>query len=89
MLLGISAIPSFGQGFYLTSGGAAGPRLDVLNGGESEVEFISRFAVIPTHMKAADVIALYMDPPQYAAVFCVDQKMAIQGLDRLVHILSI
>ncbi len=32
--------------------------------------------------KAADVIALYVDPPQHAAVFCVDEKTAIQALDR-------
>lgn len=32
--------------------------------------------------KAADVIALYMNPPQHAAVFCVDEKTAIQALDR-------
>jgi hypothetical protein len=33
--------------------------------------------------KAADVIALYVNPPQHAAVFCVDEKTAIQALDRL------
>ena len=33
--------------------------------------------------KAADVIGLYMSPPQHAAVFCVDEKTAIQALDRL------
>jgi transposase len=33
--------------------------------------------------KAADVIGLYVDPPQHAAVFCVDEKTAIQALDRL------
>ena len=33
--------------------------------------------------KAADIIALYMNPPQHAAVFCVDEKTAIQALDRL------
>jgi transposase len=32
--------------------------------------------------KAADVIGLYMNPPQHAAVFCVDEKTAIQALDR-------
>jgi transposase len=32
--------------------------------------------------KAADVIGLYLHPPQHAAVFCVDEKMAIQALDR-------
>lgn len=33
--------------------------------------------------KAADIIGLYMDPPQHAAVFCIDEKTAIQALDRL------
>ena len=32
--------------------------------------------------KAADVIGLYVNPPQHAAVFCVDEKTAIQALDR-------
>jgi transposase len=32
--------------------------------------------------KAADVIGLYMNPPQHAAVFSVDEKTAIQALDR-------
>ena len=32
--------------------------------------------------KAADVIGLYLNPPQHAAVFCVDGKTAIQALDR-------
>lgn len=26
--------------------------------------------------KAADIIGLYMDPPQHAAIFCVDEKTA-------------
>jgi len=33
-------------------------------------------------VKAADVICLYLNPPAHAAVFCVDEKMAIQALDR-------
>jgi transposase len=33
--------------------------------------------------KAADIIGLYLQPPQHAAVFCVDEKSAIQALDRL------
>ena len=32
--------------------------------------------------KAADVIGLYLNPPVHAAVFCVDEKTAIQALDR-------
>jgi len=32
--------------------------------------------------KAADIIGLYMNPPAHAAVFCVDEKTAIQALDR-------
>src|SRR6218665_1353564 len=32
--------------------------------------------------RAADVIGLYLNPPQHAAVFSVDEKTAIQALDR-------
>ena len=32
--------------------------------------------------KAADVIGLYVNPPAHAVVFCVDEKTAIQALDR-------
>ncbi|MEA3095048.1 MAG: hypothetical protein QOJ04_6390 [Caballeronia sp.] len=32
--------------------------------------------------KAADVIGLYLNPPVHAVVFCVDEKTAIQALDR-------
>ena len=32
--------------------------------------------------KAADIIGLYVNPPAHAAVFCVDEKTAIQALDR-------
>jgi transposase len=39
--------------------------------------------------KAADVIGLYLDPPQHAVVFCVDEKTAIQALDRLVPVLPL
>ena len=33
--------------------------------------------------KAAQIIGLYLNPPQHAVVFCVDEKSAIQALDRL------
>jgi transposase len=33
--------------------------------------------------KAADVLGLYLAPPQHAAVFCLDEKTAIQALDRV------
>jgi transposase len=39
--------------------------------------------------KAAEVIALYMNSPQNAAVFCVDEKTAIQALDRLDPVLPL
>ena len=39
--------------------------------------------------KAADVIALYLHPPQHAALFCVDEKSAIQALDRLDPVLPL
>ncbi len=32
--------------------------------------------------KAAQIIGLYLNPPQHAAVFCVDEKSHIQALDR-------
>ena len=37
--------------------------------------------------KAADIIGLYLHPPQRAAVFCVDEKSAIQAFDRLDPVL--
>ena len=32
--------------------------------------------------KAANIIGLYLNPPAHAPVFCVDEKTAIQALDR-------
>src|SRR3954453_15067054 len=37
--------------------------------------------------KAADVIGLYLAPPQHAAVFSLDEKTAIQALDRVDPVL--
>ena len=39
--------------------------------------------------KAADVIGLYLNPPAHAAVFSVDEKTAIQALDRLDPVLPL
>jgi hypothetical protein len=39
--------------------------------------------------KAADIIGLYLNPPQHAAMFCVDEKAAIQALDRLDQVLPL
>lgn len=39
--------------------------------------------------KAADVSGLYLHPPQHAVVFCVDEKTAIQALDRKDPILPL
>ena len=39
--------------------------------------------------KAADIIGLYVDPPAHAAVFCVDEKTAIQALDRTLPVLPL
>lgn len=39
--------------------------------------------------KAADIIGLYLNPPHHAAVFCVDEKTAIQALDRLDPVLPL
>lgn len=38
--------------------------------------------------KATDIIGLYLNPPQHA-VFCVDEKTAIQALDRLDPVLPL
>src|ERR1700675_385959 len=39
--------------------------------------------------KAADILGLYLHPPQHAAVFFVDEKTAIQALDRLDPVLPL
>ena len=39
--------------------------------------------------KASDVIGLYLNPPQNAVVFSVDEKTAIQALDRLDPVLPL
>ncbi|MEM7583846.1 MAG: IS630 family transposase [Acidobacteriota bacterium] len=39
--------------------------------------------------KALDVIGLYLNPPQNALVFCVDEKTAIQALDRTLPVLPL
>ena len=39
--------------------------------------------------KAADIIGLSLNPPQHAAVFCIDEKTAIQALDRLDPVLPL
>src|SRR6202521_5582613 len=39
--------------------------------------------------KAPDILALYLYPPQHAVVFCVDEKTAIQALDRLDPVLPL
>jgi transposase len=39
--------------------------------------------------KAADIIGLYVNPPQHAVVMCLDEKTAIQALDRLDPVLPL
>jgi len=39
--------------------------------------------------KAADIIGLYLNPPRHAAIFCVDEKTAIQARDRLDPVLPL
>lgn len=39
--------------------------------------------------KAAAIIGLYLKPPAHAAIFCVDEKTAIQALDRLDPVLPL
>ena len=38
--------------------------------------------------RADDIIGLYLDPPRHAAVFCVDEKIAIRALLRRDSVLS-
>jgi len=40
-------------------------------------------------IKAADIIGLYLSPPQHAAVLLVDEKTAVQALDRLDPVLPL
>jgi transposase len=37
--------------------------------------------------KVRDIVGLYLNPPQHAAVFCVDEKPQIQALDRTQPVL--
>ena len=37
--------------------------------------------------KVRDIVGLYVNPPQHAAVFCVDEKPQIQALDRTQPVL--
>lgn len=39
--------------------------------------------------KAADILGLYVNPPEHAAVFCLDEKTAIQALDRTDPVLPL
>ena len=39
--------------------------------------------------KTADIIGLYLNPPAHAAIFCVDEKTAIQALDRKDRVLPL
>jgi transposase len=39
--------------------------------------------------KAADIIGLYLNPPQHGAAFCVDEKTALQALGRLDAVLPL
>jgi len=41
------------------------------------------------YRKAKDIIGLYLNPSEHAAVFCVDEKTAIQALDRLQPLLPL
>src|SRR5215210_2953375 len=39
--------------------------------------------------KVRDIVALYLNPPERAVVFCVDEKSQIQALDRTAPILPL
>ena len=44
---------------------------------------------LETSFLEAGLIGLYLNPPQHAVVFCVDEKSAIQALDRLDPVLPL
>lgn len=73
----ISATSKGGPGARLLGGGSRG---GVSNGLSADPLF---------EEKAADIIGLYLKPPQHAAVFCLDEKTAIQALDRLDPVLPL
>jgi len=35
--------------------------------------------------KVRDIVGLYLNPPEHAAVFCVDEKPQIQSRDSGIH----
>ena len=39
--------------------------------------------------KVRDIVGLYMNPPEHAVVFCVDEKSQIQALDRTQPLLPL
>ena len=39
--------------------------------------------------KVRDIVALYMNPPEQAVVICVDEKTAVQALDRTQPVLPL
>jgi len=39
--------------------------------------------------KVRDIVGLYLDPPEHAVVFCVDEKPQIQALDRTAPLLPL
>jgi len=53
---------------------------------------LARYVASPDpdfEQKAADVIGLYLNPPAHAVVFCLDEKTAIQALDRTLPVLPL
>jgi hypothetical protein len=46
------------------------------------VASLEMLRAIVAQVQAADIIGLYLHSPAHAAVFCVDEKTAIQALDR-------
>ena len=68
------------------------PRLAGLAQGRSSTHRLRRYMASNDpdfEAKAADVIGLYLNPPVSAAVFSVDEKSAIQALDRLDPVLPL
>src|SRR2546428_4965290 len=69
--------------------GSARPKLSEAGLQPHRLERYMRSTDPDFETKAADVIGLYLDPPQHAVVFCIDEKTAIQALDRIDPLLPL
>jgi hypothetical protein len=65
------------------------PRLKARASKQTVAEFLAVINDPEYESKAADILGLYLNPPQHAAVFSVDKKTSIQALDRLDPVLPL